>query len=196
MIVVEIGILTYIYKGGCKVFKILSSRKYKELHDEMMENRRKSQEYKMELSVLQASNSDLSDRLNELEKCKKDYEKLNRKYEQLKEKTEQDLNRLSDRLNELEQYKRDYEKLNGKYEQLKEKTEQDLNRGIEERMKEPGIVGDMTLKDLEKLYILHILKQCDYNQKLAAEKLGIGRTTLWRKLAEYDEDKKSATEFK
>ena len=160
------------------MFKILSSRKYKELHDERMENRRKSQEYKMELSVLQASNSNLSDRLNELEKYKRDYEEINGKYEQLKEETERDLNRLSDRLNELEEYKRDYE-------ESKERTKQDLNRGIEERMKELGIAGDMTLEEIERAYILHKLKQCDYNQKLAAEKLGIGRTTLWRKLTAY-----------
>jgi len=49
-------------------------------------------------------------------------------------------------------------------------------------------IDDMTIKELEKSYILHKLKQCDYNHTLAAEKLGIGRTTLWRKLSEYGED--------
>ena len=48
------------------------------------------------------------------------------------------------------------------------------------------LVGDMTLKEVERAYILHKFNQFDYNQKLVAEKLGIGRTTLWRKLSEYE----------
>lgn len=42
-----------------------------------------------------------------------------------------------------------------------------------------------TLKELEKIYILKILEQCGGKQKDTAKILGIGRTTLWRKLIEY-----------
>jgi len=46
--------------------------------------------------------------------------------------------------------------------------------------------GDLTLKEVEISYILHKLKQYNWNKQLAADKLGIGRTTLWRKLSEYE----------
>ena len=38
------------------------------------------------------------------------------------------------------------------------------------------------LKDLEMDHILEVYKKCDYNQTETAKKLGISRTTLWRKI--------------
>jgi len=84
------------------MFKILSSKEYKELYDENRENRQKAQEYEMELSALQATNSDLTERVNDLEQYERDYDELKEKFEQLKEKTERDLNReIEKRMKEL-----------------------------------------------------------------------------------------------
>lgn len=50
----------------------------------------------------------------------------------------------------------------------------------------PPATGEpMTLKDLEKKYILETLETCNWNYELASKQLGIGRTTLWRKLRDY-----------
>lgn len=38
------------------------------------------------------------------------------------------------------------------------------------------------LREVEKEYIQHVLRQCKHNQAKAARILGIGRNTLWRKL--------------
>ena len=45
-----------------------------------------------------------------------------------------------------------------------------------------------TLGQLERRYILHVLQQEKGNQSRAAERLGIDRRTLYRKLKEYRED--------
>ncbi|MEL7604584.1 MAG: sigma 54-interacting transcriptional regulator [Sedimentibacter saalensis] len=45
-----------------------------------------------------------------------------------------------------------------------------------------------TLEDIKKKYILKILSQCDNNQTLAAEILGISRTHLWRLLNNYQDN--------
>ncbi len=68
-------------------------------------------------------------------------------------------------------------------------TEDDIFITLSQRGKFNGhfdIADDMTLKEAEISYILHKLKQCNWNKQLAADKLGIGRTTLWRKLSEYE----------
>jgi len=44
------------------------------------------------------------------------------------------------------------------------------------------------LKEIEKRYLLKIMKKYSYNQKIVAKKLGIGYTTLWRKLKEIEID--------
>lgn len=44
----------------------------------------------------------------------------------------------------------------------------------------------LTLKELEKEYILATLEQFDWNYDDVCKKLAIGRTTLWRKLREYN----------
>lgn len=43
----------------------------------------------------------------------------------------------------------------------------------------------LTLKELEKQYIIETLEACEWNYELASQQLGIGRTTLWRKLRNY-----------
>ena len=45
---------------------------------------------------------------------------------------------------------------------------------------------NQTLDQIEKNIIYHVLKEEDMNQTAAAARLGIGRTTLWRKLQDYD----------
>ncbi len=66
-----------------------------------------------------------------------------------------------------------------------------LPKGVEDDMKlaeqeaedkEPSF---MTLAEMEKHLITETLIKCDNNQTLAAEKLGISRSTLWRKIKEY-----------
>ncbi len=46
--------------------------------------------------------------------------------------------------------------------------------------------GRMTLKEVERRHILDTLKSLDWNYDQACRALGIGRTTLWRKLKEYN----------
>jgi DNA-binding NtrC family response regulator len=46
----------------------------------------------------------------------------------------------------------------------------------------------LPLKEIEKRYLLKIMKKYSYNQKIVAQKLGIGYTTLWRKLKEIDNE--------
>lgn len=43
-----------------------------------------------------------------------------------------------------------------------------------------------SLSMTESDHILTVLEHCNWNQSLAAKKLGIGRTTLWRKIKQYD----------
>ena len=45
--------------------------------------------------------------------------------------------------------------------------------------------GLPTLAEMERRYVIKILEKTGYNKKLAAEVLGMPRTTLWRKLKEY-----------
>jgi DNA-binding NtrC family response regulator len=49
----------------------------------------------------------------------------------------------------------------------------------------PGLSPQQTLAELERTHILQTLERCGWNHSRAAEALGIGRTTLWRKLKEY-----------
>ena len=46
--------------------------------------------------------------------------------------------------------------------------------------------GDSTLKNVEKNYILYTLNSTKWDYDKACTILGIGRTTLWRKLKEYN----------
>ena len=45
--------------------------------------------------------------------------------------------------------------------------------------------GDTTLEKLEEKHILRVLERYNWNQKKAAEILGVSTTTLWRKLKSY-----------
>ena len=47
---------------------------------------------------------------------------------------------------------------------------------------------DLSLADIERAYILHILEQTEGNQRRAAEILGINPSTLWRKMKRYHRD--------
>jgi DNA-binding NtrC family response regulator len=53
----------------------------------------------------------------------------------------------------------------------------------------PTLPGPMTLADAERVHILQTLERFGRNHSGAAEALGIGRTTLWRKLKEYGIDR-------
>ncbi len=46
--------------------------------------------------------------------------------------------------------------------------------------------ANITLKDVEKNHILNTLNSSKWDYDKACKILGIGRTTLWRKLKEYD----------
>jgi len=49
----------------------------------------------------------------------------------------------------------------------------------------PALPRQISLADAERVHILQTLERFGRNQSGAAEALGIGRTTLWRKLKEY-----------
>jgi DNA-binding NtrC family response regulator len=49
----------------------------------------------------------------------------------------------------------------------------------------PVLPQEQTLAEMEKSHILQTLERCGWNHSRAAEVLGIGRTSLWRKLKEY-----------
>jgi DNA-binding NtrC family response regulator len=51
---------------------------------------------------------------------------------------------------------------------------------------EPAEPKFITLSEMERQLITETLIKCEGNQTLAAEKLGISRSTLWRKMKEYE----------
>ena len=46
----------------------------------------------------------------------------------------------------------------------------------------------LPLKEVERRHLLKAMQRYNYNQKLVAKKLGIGYTTLWRKLKQSEKD--------
>jgi len=53
----------------------------------------------------------------------------------------------------------------------------------------PTLPAQQKLAEVEKTHIIQTLERCGWNHSRAAEALGIGRTTLWRKLKEYGLDR-------
>jgi DNA-binding NtrC family response regulator len=53
----------------------------------------------------------------------------------------------------------------------------------------PGLAAEQTLAEAERAHIIQILERHGWNHSRAAEALGIGRTTLWRKLKDYGIEK-------
>jgi transcriptional regulator with PAS, ATPase and Fis domain len=53
----------------------------------------------------------------------------------------------------------------------------------------PALPRQITLAEAERIHILQTLERFGRNHSGAAEALGIGRTTLWRKLKEYELDR-------
>ena len=53
----------------------------------------------------------------------------------------------------------------------------------------PHLDREHTLAEAERAQIIQTLERCGWNHSRAAETLGIGRTTLWRKLKEYGIDR-------
>jgi DNA-binding NtrC family response regulator len=49
----------------------------------------------------------------------------------------------------------------------------------------PGLAAEQTLAEAERAHVVQILERYGWNHSRAAEALGIGRTTLWRKLKDY-----------
>ncbi len=53
----------------------------------------------------------------------------------------------------------------------------------------PGLAAEQTLAEAERAHIIQILERHGWNHTRAADALGIGRTTLWRKLKEFGIEK-------
>jgi DNA-binding NtrC family response regulator len=53
----------------------------------------------------------------------------------------------------------------------------------------PSLESPQTLAETERILIIQTLERSGGSHSRAAEALGIGRTTLWRKLKEYGIDK-------
>ena len=58
----------------------------------------------------------------------------------------------------------------------------------------PGLPAQQNLAEIEKAHIVQTLERCGWNHSRAAEALGIGRTTLWRKLKDYGLDRTDAND--
>jgi transcriptional regulator with PAS, ATPase and Fis domain len=56
----------------------------------------------------------------------------------------------------------------------------------------PALPQALTLAEAERLHILQTLERFGWNHSRAAEALAIGRTSLWRKLKEYQIEDRSA----
>jgi DNA-binding NtrC family response regulator len=56
----------------------------------------------------------------------------------------------------------------------------------------PALPAQQNLAEIERTYIVQTLERHGWNHSRAAEALGIGRTTLWRKLKEYGLDRGDA----
>ncbi len=59
-------------------------------------------------------------------------------------------------------------------------------RGARPSLLKRAVAERMSLRELEKYYIIETLEQNDWNYEQVTKILGIGRTTLWRKLKEYN----------
>jgi len=67
-----------------------------------------------------------------------------------------------------------------------ELTSQDIfNEAIYDITNDYNFIS-MSLKEIEKMHIKRILLDCKWNQRMAAQRLGIGYNTLWRKIKEYN----------
>src|SRR5258707_3320479 len=53
----------------------------------------------------------------------------------------------------------------------------------------PNLESPQTLAETERILIMQTLERSGWNHSRTAESLGIGRTTLWRKLKEYGIDR-------
>ncbi len=60
-----------------------------------------------------------------------------------------------------------------------------LGAGPRPRTEASGAEGAMNLEEVERQHILRVLRQTGYHQSRAAQILGIGRRTLYRKIREY-----------
>lgn len=49
----------------------------------------------------------------------------------------------------------------------------------------PSLGRQQSLTEVERSHIVQTLERCGWTYSRAAETLGIGRTTLWRKVKEY-----------
>jgi len=58
---------------------------------------------------------------------------------------------------------------------------------------EEGLDRQLSLKEIEKRYILSTLEECGGNRKRTGEVLGITKATLWRKLNSYQDELRDAT---
>jgi len=56
----------------------------------------------------------------------------------------------------------------------------------------PTLPAQQSLAEIERAHIAQTLERCGWNHSRAAEALGIGRTTLWRKLKDYGLDRADA----
>ena len=56
-----------------------------------------------------------------------------------------------------------------------------LQHKLEQQLPHEGL----SLREVERRHILQVLEASDYNQSKAAQLLGIGRRTLYRKVHEY-----------
>jgi transcriptional regulator of acetoin/glycerol metabolism len=61
----------------------------------------------------------------------------------------------------------------------------DLPAAVREPLRTTHVPARLSLKEVERQHILETVRACNENYDEAARVLGIGRTTLWRKLKEY-----------
>lgn len=70
-------------------------------------------------------------------------------------------------------------------------TIREVLEGLIDELVSKGILWNEAVAEFEKLYILRVLRECQGSVSRAAERMGVHRNTLSKKVRDYEIDRKS-----